>query len=113
MKPPIPDNFVILETAVKIAAEDWYPGDYLRTDVDPMEWQQASQVEIKIQDSDPSVTPGSPTYRSLLRSVEISTPHAARLHTLQKRWDDRQRLLRTVWRRFRQLLYWGRFRLRS
>jgi hypothetical protein len=107
MKASIPDDFVTLSTAVSIAAEDWFPGDFLRTFVDPIEWRQANKVEFDTQITYQSIAPGSTNYRSRLHSAEISTPNTARVQTLQEKLNGRQQLLRTVWPRFRQLLFWG------
>jgi hypothetical protein len=107
MTPSIPDNFVTLAAAVEIAAEDWFPGDFLRTEVDPAEWQEANKIEIYTQSSNQSGAPEGTTNRSRLHSIEISTPNAARVQGLQEKLNDRRQLLLTVWRRFRQLLHWG------
>jgi hypothetical protein len=109
MTPSIPSSFVTLAAAVELAAEDWFPGQFLLTLVELAERKQTIEYEINNQYVQQPSTHGNAARKSLLHYVDIrpNLSSLARFEAIQEKLKDRQQLLHTVWRRFRQLLYWG------
>lgn len=105
----IPSNFIKLAAAVEVAAENWFPGQFLLTFVEPAEREQTIKFEVKTQYADQPRTDGNAARRSLLHNVEVEPDLSslAKFEALQEKLKRHQQLLQTVWHRFRQLLYWG------
>jgi hypothetical protein len=108
----IPSNFIKLAAAVEIAAEDWFPGQFLLTFVEPAEREQMIKFDVVTHYSDQPRTDDNAAHRSLLHNIEVepSLSSLAKFEALQEKLKRHQQLLRNAWHRFHQLLYWGELR---